>query len=132
MILSNFTCKDVKYSSISKSTSNREGNTVRILASQTLAEHNAKVQLSVAVRNTATLALTEAQGVLITISMRHMFLQDKAVSHHCCYLNLGNRGKGFCIVVKNNETHILCAQDTVNERCPLSGCISDCVPKELL
>lgn len=119
MILSNFTRKDVKYSSISKSTSNREGNTARILASWTQAEHNAKAHLSVAVPNTATLALTEAPGVLISISMHHMFLQDKAVSHHCCYLNFGNKWKGFCIIVKNNKTPILCAQDTVNEHCPL-------------
>lgn len=77
-------------------------------------EHNAKAHISVAALNPATLALTEAQGVLISISIRHMFLQDKAVSHHCCYLNFGNKGKGFGIIVKNNETHILCAQDTVN------------------
>ena len=76
------------------------------------------------------LALTEAQGVLISIPMRHVFLQDKAVSHHCCYLNFGNKWKGFCITVKNNETHILCAQDTVNEHCPLQGCTSNCVQKE--
>lgn len=119
MILSNFTYKDVKYSSISKSTSNTEGNTDRILASWTQAEDNAEAHLSVAVLNIATLALTEAQGVLISISMHHMFLQDKAVSHHCCYLNFGNKLKGFCIIVEKNQAHILCAQDTVNEHCPL-------------
>lgn len=101
MILSNFTCVDVRYSSIiSKPTSNTEGKAARILAGCTEFEHNAEAYLSVAVLNIATLALTEAQGVLISISMRHMFLRDKAVSHHCSYLNFGNKWKGFCVIVK--------------------------------
>lgn len=101
MILSNFTCVDVRYSGIiSKSTSNTEGKAARILAGYTEFEHNAEAYLSVAVLNIATLALTEAQGVLISISMRHMFLRDKAVSHHCSYLNFGNKWKGFCVIVK--------------------------------
>lgn len=107
MILSNFTCVDVRYSSIiSNSTSNTEGKAefaFKILAGWTEFEHNAEAYLSVAVLNIATLALTEAQGVLISISMRHMFLLDKAVSHHCSYLNFGNKWKGFCVIVKNQR-----------------------------
>lgn len=101
MILSNFTCVDVMYNSIiSSSASNTEGKSARILAGWTEFEHNAEAYLSVAVLNIATLALSEAQGVLISISMRHMFLLDKAVSHHCSYLNFGNKWKGFCVIVK--------------------------------
>lgn len=101
MILSNFTCVDVSYSSIYSNTiSNTEGKAARILAGWTEFEHNAEAYLSVAVQNIATLALPEAQGVLISISMRHMFLLDKAVSHHCSFLNFGNKWKGFCVIVQ--------------------------------
>lgn len=101
MILSNFRRVDAMHSSIiSSSTSNTEGKSARILAGGTEFEHNAEAYLSVAVLNVAILALSEAQGVLISISMRHMLLLDKAVSHHCSYLNFGNKWKGFCVIVK--------------------------------